>query len=57
MGAKGAVEILYKGQNLDENIKRYEHEFNNPLKAAERGYIEDIIEPALTRKILTESLK
>lgn len=57
MGAKGAVEILYKGKNLEEATVRYEEAFNNPLKAAERGYVDDIIQPEDTRKVILKSLK
>ena len=56
MGAKGAVEVLYKNNNhenretfLTEKEKEYEELVANPLVAAKRGYIDDIIEPARTR--------
>ncbi|WP_448872052.1 acyl-CoA carboxylase subunit beta [Desulfobulbus propionicus] len=58
MGAKGAVEVLYaKGAKSAEDPKAYlaekENEYNtqfsNPYCAAERGYIDDVIEPAETR--------
>jgi len=42
MGAKGAVEIIFRGKNVEEETKKYEHKFANPLKAAERGYVDDI---------------
>ena len=50
MGAKGAVEIIFRGKNPAEQIENYEHAFHNPLKAAERGYVDDIIMPETTRK-------
>jgi len=50
MGAKGAVEIIFRGKNPTEQIQNYEHVFHNPLKAAERGYVDDIIMPETTRK-------
>lgn len=37
MGAKGAVEIIFRGKNIEKEIESYEHAFANPLKAAERG--------------------
>lgn len=45
MGAKGAVEIIFRGKNVEEETKKYEEAFANPLKAAERGYVDDIIMP------------
>ncbi len=44
MGAKGAVEVL-KGVTEEE----YNELFCNPYQAAEKGYIEDVIEPRNTR--------
>lgn len=49
MGSKGAVEIIFRGKNVEEETKKYEHAFANPLKAAERGYVDDIIKPHRTR--------
>lgn len=58
MGSKGAVEILYaKGAKTAEDPVAYQAEkeneyntnFSNPYCAAERGYIDDVIEPAETR--------
>ena len=65
MGASGAVDILYKkdiskakNQNLaKEKYKReYEELFANPLLAAQRGYIDDIIEPSKTRFKVAKAL-
>jgi propionyl-CoA carboxylase beta chain len=55
MGAKGAVEILYRSELADpEKIARrtkdYEDRFANPFVAAERGFIDDVIMPHSTRK-------
>lgn len=44
MGAKGAVGVL---KNVEE--KEYEELFCNPYQAAQKGYIEDVIEPRNTR--------
>lgn len=49
MGAKGAVEIIFRGKNVEEETKKYETAFANPMKAAERGYVDDIIMPENTR--------
>lgn len=57
MGAKGAVEIIFRGKNVEEETKKYEHAFANPLKAAERGYVDDIVIPENTRNIIIDNLK
>ncbi len=55
MGAKGAVEILYRAE-LDDPEKiaartaEYEARFANPFVAAERGFIDDVIMPHATRR-------
>ena len=51
MGAKGAVEIIYRKEAGDpEKIaartKEYEARFMSPFVAAERGYIDEVIMPA-----------
>jgi propionyl-CoA carboxylase beta chain len=55
MGAKGAVEILYRAELSDkEKIARrtrdYEARFANPFVAAEMGFIDDVILPRNSRK-------
>ncbi len=55
MGAKGATEILYRSELDDEEkiLKRtqdYEDRFANPFVAAERGFIDEVIQPRSTRK-------
>lgn len=66
MGAKGAVEILYrkdiekadnKEQRMQELQDQYNVEFANPYEAAERGYIDDVIEPQETRSVLVKALR
>ena len=57
MGAKGAVEIIFRGKNVEEETTKYEQAFANPLKAAERGYVDDIIEPSETRARIINALK
>lgn len=65
MGAQGAVEILYRKELQDakdpikaknEFEEEYKNNFANPILAAERGYIDDIIEPARTRFRVIKSL-
>jgi propionyl-CoA carboxylase beta chain len=57
MGAKGAVEIIFRGKNVEENTESYSERFANPLVAAQRGFIDDIIEPEMTRKIICDDLR
>ena len=55
MGAEGAVNILYRGaQDRDAKVSEYKEKFANPYIAAERGYVDEIIEPRFTRrKVIT----
>ena len=66
MGSKGAVEVLYaKGAKdaedpkafLVEKEEEYNTNFSNPYCAAERGYIDDVIEPAETRFRIINALE
>ena len=57
MGAKGACEIIFRGGDIETEIERYEKKFGNPLIAAQRGYIEDILTPRMTRSRLIADLK
>jgi propionyl-CoA carboxylase beta chain len=55
MGAKGAVEILYRSELGDAEktaarTKDYETRFANPFKTAERGFIDEVIMPHSTRR-------
>jgi propionyl-CoA carboxylase beta chain len=56
MGAKGAVEIIFRGKNTEEETKNYTEAFANPLKAAEKGFVDDIIRPSETRKRIVNAL-
>ena len=61
MGPKGAVEILYRselgdGKKTAARIKEYEKRFANPFIAAERGYIDEVIQPRNTRRRLCRAL-
>jgi len=66
MGAKGAVEIVFRKSSkktedpekfLQEKEEEYRKAFQNPYRAAEKGYIEDIIEPANTRFRIIRALE
>ena len=63
MGAEGAVGVLLKREiaNNDDvyrktKITEFEEKFANPYIAAERGYIDEIIEPRFTRPKLIRAL-
>ncbi|MEI2384100.1 acyl-CoA carboxylase subunit beta [Breoghania sp. JC706] len=61
MGAKGAVEILYRSELGDKEkiarrTKDYEDRFANPFVAAERGYIDEVIMPHSTRRRVSRAL-
>ena len=65
MGSEGAVGVLYKKELLDttnpeETRKRIVDEFNekfaNPYVAAERGFVDEVIEPSQTRPKLIRAL-
>ena len=66
MGPKGAVEIIFKKdieraedkeKTTDLKVTEYREKFANPYVAAERGYIDEIIEPQTTRPKLIRSLE
>jgi len=66
MGPKGAVEIIFKKEieaakdkekAIEEKVAEYIEKFANPYEAAERGYIDDVIEPKRTRVRLINALK
>ena len=66
MGSGGAVNIIHRREIKDsddpeatrtELIEQYEKKFSNPYRAAERGYVDDVIEPATTRVRLIQSLR
>jgi propionyl-CoA carboxylase beta chain len=65
MGAQGAVNILYRKELSEakdqeklrkELITDYEDTLANPYVAAERGYIDAVIEPHQTRRYITRAL-
>jgi propionyl-CoA carboxylase beta chain len=57
MGAKGAAEIIFRGKDIEKNTKEYTERFANPMVAAERGFIDDIIEPSMTRAVICRDLE
>jgi acetyl-CoA carboxylase carboxyltransferase component len=66
MGSQGAVEIVYRRELADaddpqarreELIDEYAERYANPYLAAERGFIDDVIDPADTRRLLAASLE
>jgi propionyl-CoA carboxylase beta chain len=58
MGAAGACEIIFRGDaDLAARTREYTDKFANPMRAAERGFVDDIIEPEHTRARLCEDLE
>jgi len=66
MGPQGAVEIVYRRELQDaddpatrraELVDEYMEKFANPYVAAERGYVDDVIDPADTRAKLVAGLE
>jgi propionyl-CoA carboxylase beta chain len=59
MGAKGAVEIIFRGgdaETIAARTKEYEDRFMSPFAAAERGYIDEVIMPHSTRRRVARAL-
>ncbi|HEX9548936.1 MAG TPA: acyl-CoA carboxylase subunit beta [Acidimicrobiales bacterium] len=65
MGPQGAVEILYRRELMEaadpiarrnELVEEYTERYANPYLAAERGYVDDVIDPADTRVVLCRAL-
>ncbi len=66
MGAKGAAEIIFKKEiseaadpeaKLKEKEQEYLEHFANPYRAAERGFIDEVIKPEQTREKLIKAFK
>ena len=60
MGAKGAVEIIFRGRTPDEIAERtaeYEARFANPYVAAAKGFIDEVIAPRDTRRRIALGLR
>ncbi len=65
MGAAGAAKVIFRRDIMAADdpeaaeaakVAEYEERFNNPFDAAERGFIDDIIQPSHTRKELIRAL-
>ena len=66
MGAAGAAEVLYAraskkeedpAQFMADKRAEYSDKFSNPYVAASRGYVDDVIEPADTRRKIINALR
>ncbi|QXQ04751.1 acyl-CoA carboxylase subunit beta [Sphingosinicellaceae bacterium] len=60
MGAKGAVEIIFRGKSKEEIAERtaeYEARFANPFVAASMGFIDEVIMPHSTRRRIAVGLR
>ena len=66
MGPQGAVEIVYRRElqqaadpatRRTELVAEYTEKYSNPYLAAERGFVDDVIDPAETRIKLVEGLR
>jgi acetyl-CoA carboxylase carboxyltransferase component len=60
MGPDGAVNIIYRDRSPEERaelIADYKERFANPYTAAERGYVDEVIEPRHTRRFLIDALE
>jgi propionyl-CoA carboxylase beta chain len=66
MGPEGAVNIIFRKElngaddgetKRAELIADYKERFANPWSAAERGYVDDVIEPRRTRPVLIDALE
>ena len=60
MGAKGATEIIHRNdlgnkQKISQHTADYEKRFANPFVAAERGFIDEVIQPRSTRKRISRA--
>jgi propionyl-CoA carboxylase beta chain len=66
MGPEGAVNIIFRNELAEaddpdarraELIAEYKERFANPYSAAERGYVDEVIEPRRTRPVLIDALR
>jgi acetyl-CoA carboxylase carboxyltransferase component len=66
MGPQGAVEVVHRRElqqaadpdaRKAELVEEYTEKFANPYEAAERGFVDDVIDPADTRIKLVAGLK
>jgi methylmalonyl-CoA decarboxylase subunit alpha len=66
MGPEGAANIVFRKEIMEaedpeamrqQKIQEYKDKFANPYVAAAKGYIDEVIEPADTRKRILHGLK
>lgn len=66
MGPQGAVEVVHRRELASaadpvemrqQLVDEYTERYANPYVAAERGFVDDVIDPADTRKVLIRSLR
>jgi acetyl-CoA carboxylase carboxyltransferase component len=66
MGPEGAAEIIFKKEiaasqhpetMLKQKVKEFRDRFANPYTAAQRGYVDDVIEPHQTRPVLIDAFR
>jgi propionyl-CoA carboxylase beta chain len=60
MGSKGAVEIIFRNESpeaIAAHEADYKARFANPFVAASRGYIDDVIMPAATRRRIARAFR
>ena len=66
MGPEGAANIIFRkeiasAENPEDmrrqKVREYKEKFANPYVAASKGYVDSVIEPSETRKLLLHSLE
>ena len=66
MGAEGAANVVFRREIAEapdpevareQRIKEYVQELMHPYHAAERGLVDDVVDPAATRRILIDALE
>jgi acetyl-CoA carboxylase carboxyltransferase component len=60
MGAQGAVQILHRREDADTQARlavEYEEEYLNPYVAAARGFVDQVIDPAETRRVVAGAME
>ena len=60
MGAEPAAQVLYRRSEPDtraQAVDDFREAFLNPYVAAERGYVDEVIDPAETRSAIARALR
>ena len=60
MGAQGAVQILHRREDAETRSRlqeEYEEQYLNPYMAAERGFVDEVIDPAESRRAVAGALR